>query len=135
MNVYNFIWWRTMCFPLRLFISSNECFHIKKKGKYKGIENDKHIQNAWCGNTLWKLKYRFIPLDIFAIFFLHQTNSSFIACATWNLHYVYKWFCFISNLIEFSDPRPCKKDCTVCTKRIFDQQKYTNVVFYDSYKG
>lgn len=22
-----------------------------------------------CGNTLWKLKYRFIPLDIFAIFF------------------------------------------------------------------
>lgn len=55
-----------------------------------------------CGNTLWKLKYRFIPLDIFAIFFLHQTNSSFIACATWNLHYVYKWFCFISNLIEFS---------------------------------
>lgn len=69
-----------------------------------------------CGNTLWKLKYRFIPLDIFAIFFLHQTNSSFIACATWNLHYVYKWFCFISNLIEFSDPRPCKKDCTVCTK-------------------
>lgn len=41
------------------------------------------------GNTLWKLKYRFIPLDIFAMFFfLHQTNSSFIACATWNLHYV-----------------------------------------------
>lgn len=133
MNVYNFIWWRTLCFPLRLFISSNECFHIKKKENIRvlrmtntfkmldGISNKQqrkqhfankttdrvpnmcnvvcfalsllifiqihrnYIKNLTvnytnffvikriykCGNTLWKLKYRFIPLDIFAIFFLH----------------------------------------------------------------